>query len=121
MPRTHTRTHGHAQLIIFRLLGRPLGLPAGAKTTDDDTFLSPIRMPKVKFKRDNTPGDKSAEETISSINKKKQTSSNNNVDVKPGKCAVVKCNELTTRPALINKTSAVRGKGTQVNREATMQ
>ena len=30
MPRTHTRTHVHAQLIIFRLLGRPLGWPAGA-------------------------------------------------------------------------------------------
>ena len=30
MPRTHTRTHVHAQLIIFRLVGRPLGLPAGA-------------------------------------------------------------------------------------------
>ena len=42
------------------------------------------------------------------------------MDVKPGKCAVAKCNELTTRPALISKTSGVRGKGTQVNREATM-
>ena len=44
------------------------------KTADDNTFLSPIRMPIVKFKRDDTPGDKSAtvEETISSMNKRKQ-------------------------------------------------
>ena len=44
------------------------------KTADDNTFLSPIHMPIVKFKRDNTPGDKSAtvEETISSMNKRKK-------------------------------------------------
>ena len=34
MPLTHTRTHVHAPLIIFRLLGRPLSWSLGATTSN---------------------------------------------------------------------------------------